>query len=284
MTAILNSFRWLGEHVPGARALHAGCREPYYRCLEMLFPHGVQTSLAHGCQVRLHPRFLGMMPYRYEPEVSGILDSYLHPGMTVLDIGAHVGLHTLRFGQRVGADGCVLAVEPSPANAAQLRKHLEWNGLGNTTVIESAIGESRGQTEFVFRPDAMDPGGFANTLAYDVGGSRTQVRVTTIDDLCRELVPDVIKIDVEGAELLAIRGGEKTLRAHAPVLLVAVHPRLMPALGTSPEELVRHMDRLGYEGRHLDGRPVDVPDFEEIVFEKRRVARNLTKLTAATAQ
>lgn len=84
VTAILNSFRWLREHVPGARALHAGCREPYYRCLEMLFPHGVQTSLAHGCQVRLHPRFLGMMPYRYEPEVSGILDSYLHPGMTVV--------------------------------------------------------------------------------------------------------------------------------------------------------------------------------------------------------
>jgi FkbM family methyltransferase len=188
--------------------------------------------------------------------------------MTVLDIGAHVGLHTLRFCQRAGATGRVLAVEPSPANAALLRKHLNWNKSGNSIVIEAAVGEYKGSTEFAYRPDATDPGGFANSMAYDVGGKNVRVPVTTIDELCGAITPGIIKIDVEGAELLVIRGARKVLTSCSPVLLIAVHPELMAALDTSPAELVSELSGLGYAGYHLDGRTASDPGFEEIIFEK----------------
>jgi FkbM family methyltransferase len=189
--------------------------------------------------------------------------------MTVVDVGAHVGLHSLRLSREVGRAGRVIAVEPSPANASLLRKHLIWNGCQNVTVIEAAVGEEAGEIEFAFRPDPTDPGGFANSVAYDIGGDRARVTVTTIDEICCGLAPNLIKIDIEGAELLAIRGARKVLSMSSPVLFVAVHPGAMRALGTSPSELISLLREFGYVGRHLDGSLTTEPVFEEIVFEKQ---------------
>jgi hypothetical protein len=136
------------------------------------------------------------------------------------------------------------------------------------TVLEAAVGESSGEVEFGFRPDPTDPGGFAISLAYDIGGSRARVKVSTIDDICADLAPDLIKIDVEGAELLAVRGAREVLRRSAPVLLIAVHPEAMRALGTSPAELVALLGEFGYVGRRLDGSVATEPGFEELFFEK----------------
>src|SRR5262249_9093834 len=152
---------------------------------------------------------------------SAALDRHVAPGMTVVDLGAHVGLHTLRLSRAVGETGRVIAVEPSPANAALLRTHLAWNGCQNVTVVEAGVGEEVGEVEFNFRPNATDPAGFANSIAYDIGGDKARVRVTTIDEICREFTPSAIKVDIEGAELLAIRGARELLSRSSPVLLVA---------------------------------------------------------------
>jgi hypothetical protein len=135
-------------------------------------------------------------------------------------------------------------------------------------VVEAAVGEHAGEIEFAFRPDPTDPGAFANSVAYDIGGARARVKVTTIDDICRDVAPNVIKIDVEGAELQAIRGAREVLSRNSPMLFVAVHPDAMRLLGTSPSELVEYLGKFGYVGRHLDGRLATEPVFEEIVFER----------------
>ncbi len=254
------------------KAIHSALRGPYYCILDLLSPQGVLVALAGNIRVRLAPRLVGIRPEEYEPVLSTVLDQHLRAGMLVLDVGAHIGLHTLRFADRVGHAGRVIAVEPSPANARLLRQHLDWNDCCGVTVVEAAVGEMDGEIEFTFRPDPVDPGGFANSIAYDIGGQTAKVRMTTIDAICGGLVPGLIKIDVEGAELLAIRGAQATLSRSAPVLIVAFHPDAMRLLGTSPVELVRLLDVLGYSGRHLDGRVATEPAFEEIIFEKRRVA------------
>jgi creatinine amidohydrolase/Fe(II)-dependent formamide hydrolase-like protein len=92
--------------------------------------------------------------------------------------------------------------------------------------------------------------------------------MTTIDALCVGRVPDLIKIDVEGAELLALRGARETLVRVAPVLMVAVHPEPMRMMGTTPSELISFLGARSYAGRHLDGRRAIEPGFEEIVFRK----------------
>lgn len=248
--------------------MHRLLRNPYYRAREVIYRRGASARLSDGTPVRLHPRLLGMRPEAYEPAVTAVLARHVHDGSTVVDVGAHVGLHTLMFSRRVGAAGRVIAVEPSPASVGLLRRHLIWNECMNVTVIEAAVGHREGVTEFSYRADPTDPGGFANSLAYDGGGLKRRVSMTTLDAICKGLLPDVIKIDVEGAELLVLQGAEELLARAAPTLVIAVHPEPMRAMGAAPADLIAFLKVRGFCGHHLDGRPATDPGFEEIVFRK----------------
>jgi FkbM family methyltransferase len=254
------------------KAIHMMLRGPYYDALCLVYPRGVKVELPGQHFVRLHPRLLGIRVSEYELDFSTALYNRIAPGMTVIDVGAHVGLHTLRLSREVGKTGRVIAVEPSPANASLLRKHLAWNGCENVLVVEAAVGECSGEIDFAFRPDPTDPGGFANSIAYDIGGDKARIRVTTIDEICFGLTPNVIKIDVEGAELLAIRGARDVLSRSSPALFVAIHPEAMRALGTSPVGLLEVLRECGYAGRHVDGSLATEPGFSEILFEKAATA------------
>jgi len=94
----------------------------------------------------------------------------------------------------------------------------------------------------------------------------------TLDAICNNFSPDVIKIDVEGAELLVLRGAEELLARAAPTLVIAVHPEPMRAMGAGPADLIAFLKLRGFCGHHLDGRPATDPGFEEIVFRKSLVA------------
>lgn len=266
---MLDGARRLRNRSRVLRAAHSLTREPYYAIVGRLYPRGVLFTLPGDCAVRLHPRLQGIDPKRYEPQVAHMLDHFVKPGMMVVDVGAHVGLHTLRLSRRVGASGRVLAIEPSPANVGLLRRHLEWNGASNVTVIEAVVGACESEIDFSFRSDALDVGGFANSIAYANGDDVATIRMASIDSLCAGVSPGVIKVDTEGAEMLVMRGARRTI-ARAPVsLIIAFHPEAMSALHCTPRELVNFLDGCGYAGRHLDGRPAVDPGFEEIVFEKR---------------
>src|SRR5262249_39832573 len=160
ITTFLRLFRDARARVPGLSAAQCLLREPWYRALEMLFPRGVFARLAGGESVRLQPRFLGMQPEAYEQTLAALLIHHLKPGVTVIDIGAHVGLHTLMSSRRVGPPGRVLAIEPSPANARLLRSHVRWNECRNVEVIEAAVWDRECHASFRFHPDPTNPGGF----------------------------------------------------------------------------------------------------------------------------
>ena len=270
---MIEALRKLRAISPIARSAHKVLRDPYYRVLTALYPHGIQTKLADGTRVRVHPRYLGLRPEVYEQALVHFLLSHLRPGAFVIDVGAHVGFHTLLFSAHVGPAGRVLACEASPANAVQLRRHIIWNRCTNVEVVEAAISDRLGTVNFTYRPDPTDPGAFANSLAYDIQGVATQICATTLDTIIVTRAPDLIKIDVEGSELLVLRGARETLAGSAPILVVAVHPEPMKLMGTTPRELVEFMDAMGYDGYHLDGRRATDPGFEEVIFEKRHPAR-----------
>ena len=248
------------------RALHGLSREPYYLARDAIYRRGAPARLADGTRVRLHPRFLGMCPEAYEPAVTALLARHVQDGSIVIDVGAHVGLHTLMFSRRVGAGGRVVAVEASPANANLLRRHLVWNACTNVRVIEAVAGDHEGTTQFSYRADPTDFGGFANSLAYDIGGLNRSIPMVTLDAICNGLRPDVIKIDVEGAELGVLRGAEELLARASPTLVIAVHPEPMRAMGATPARLIAFLEARGFCGFHLDGRPASDPGFEEVVF------------------
>jgi FkbM family methyltransferase len=267
---MLNFLRRLRAKSGLIDTLHRRLREPYYRALELAYPKGIPIALPSGDRFRIQPRFMGMNLSNYEPRLIETFCSLIADGMTVIDVGAHVGIYSLVASAKVGSSGKVIAIEPSPPNAQLLRQHLRYNQCDNAEVIEAAVADKPGQITFTYRPTATDPGAFGNSMAYDISGESATVQVKTLDDICSNLSPAVIKIDVEGAELLALRGAKTILVKHRPTVIVAVHPEPMRMLGTAPAQLVSYMNDLGYIGMRVDGSEVSDPSFEEVIFRGRR--------------
>jgi FkbM family methyltransferase len=152
----------------------------------------------------------------YEPAQTRLFERYVKPGAVVYDIGAHYGYYSLLSSTLAGEPGVVIAFEPSPDNLSRLRRHIELNRCTNVRVIELAVSDSEGIAHFETRA-----GSGVGHLADD---GPLEVRTTRLDTLAEELPqPDVIKIDVEGAELGVLRGAAATLASARPVIFLSVH-------------------------------------------------------------
>ncbi|HEY0567432.1 MAG TPA: FkbM family methyltransferase [Xanthobacteraceae bacterium] len=153
---------------------------------------------AHGC-------WLG----RYEKPCVEYFASLIRPGMTAFDVGAHAGYYTLLLSRGVGPTGRVFAFEANRNNAANLKRHLELNAITNVEVIEAAVSDRTG-TQF------FSGGGYVGHLS-NKGEAVATVR---LDDYPR---PDLVKMDIEGAETAALRGATAILGEGKTVWFVAVH-------------------------------------------------------------
>jgi FkbM family methyltransferase len=146
-------------------------------------------------------------------KISAIIDRFVRPGDTVLDIGANIGLVTLRLAKRVGPSGTVHAFEPNPAIAGRLRASLERNGIANVQLHQVALGAV---------PDTLHlsiPEGNAGAASFlHSRGTSIGVPVKRLDDF--ELRPSFIKMDVEGFEDRVLEGFAQTLRTHPPKVIL----------------------------------------------------------------
>jgi FkbM family methyltransferase len=166
----------------------------------------IAGSFNHGC-------WLGSYELAKQRKVLELV----RPGMVCWDVGAHVGFYTLLFAELVGPLGKVCAFEPLPLNVDLLRRHVEMNGYGNVRIFPCALADFDGEASF-------DPGPNPSMGSIAASGS-LRVPCARADSLLaggEVEAPDVIKIDVEGAEAALLRGASRTLERH-PVILVATH-------------------------------------------------------------
>jgi FkbM family methyltransferase len=153
----------------------------------------------------------------HEPHVQRELTRVLEPGMTFWDIGAHAGFFTMLASRAVGEPGAVHAFEPQPDNRSRLFDTVERNHAGNVTVHGFALSETRGEAVLHGR-QASATWSLVERRGEN-GGVRVQCR--TLDEVSQFVrAPDVIKIDVEGAELSVLQGGCRLLRHQHPVVIV----------------------------------------------------------------
>jgi FkbM family methyltransferase len=141
-------------------------------------------------------------------------------GGVFLDIGAFVGWHSIRAGRVVGSSGRVISLEPDPINRKQLEANLALNAISNCRIFQLAAWSNTGEELGWYTEKSPD------CCRVDEEGHSASVRTTTIDDLLDDLHLDRldwIKMDIEGAEIEALRGAEKTLRHYRPKLFVEVH-------------------------------------------------------------
>jgi FkbM family methyltransferase len=180
--------------------------------------------------------------------------------MAVLDIGAHYGFFSLAAALRVGSLGRVYAFEPAPATLQILRDHVRLNRLDKRMiVVPRVVGDVEGEVKFYFDGTSMSASlgrGNIEDLCpqhHDVV-TETIVPCTTIDAFSRaqSIIPRVIKLDVEGAELLALRGAVETLRDARPRILCEVHPLQMMTLGCTVNDLERFLEDVDYGMTRID--------------------------------
>lgn len=167
------------------------------------------------------------------------LDSRYVPkrGDVVVDAGAFVGLWTIRASRLVGDSGRVLSVEPNPSTLPQLETNLRLNGLRNVTLVRRALGSTPGGADFYLPSEGSGSAAASLFLSHtesvvalvpaEHGVVRVRAEVTTLDHLLREegvARVDLLKLDIEGAELSVLEGARGSLASGVvAALIVEVH-------------------------------------------------------------
>ena len=258
---------WIAERPQVWRFYTGACRRLGWNASRLGWHTPLNGPLA-GVRIRaLHPNHLWVPVGVYETGVARLVISLLAEGVgrpgtiEVWDVGAHRGLFSLLC-VRNGADR-VLAIEPSRANIDALGEHLAVNSAlgGRVEILHAAISDRDGDIEFIvnntdgavcqIRATGVEP--------YDHGGSASPNTVPswTLDSLLaqRTSPPVLVKIDVEGAEALVLRGAARLLAEHRPAVLMEVHNA---SAGRSSIEL---LTRAGYRSSHVgvNGRLTPVP-------------------------
>lgn len=210
-----------------------------------------------GARINLGGSFVRYLTGDAEPEVQNTLAELVKPGQTVYDVGANIGFFTMLCSRLVGPEGAVYAFEPIPQNVATLRHNVALNGLTNVVIIEKALSSSTGAAEMFVSPwsafHSLNVAGASKQENHGPQSGEIVVQTVTLDEFVRGedvRAPDLVKIDVEGAELVVLDGMRETLRSRQPLLLVEVHDT-----NAAYSELV---DSIDYRATTIDGDVTDV--------------------------
>ena len=168
-------------------------------------------------------RFRSFVYGTWEPEVTGVITSIVKLGMTVIDIGAHVGYYSLLLAKCVGPTGRVFSFEPLHENLALLRKNVQLNNLTNVHSFCDALFSRAGELSLSVPDESPDSGD--GSLIHDRGSKHVPVQAITLDSFCASanIQPDILKMDVEGAEYDVLLGAQETIRRCRPKLLIELH-------------------------------------------------------------
>jgi FkbM family methyltransferase len=192
----------------------------------------------------------GAIADNWEPAETHFILSILQSGNALLDIGAHIGWFTVLGAHRVGPQGRVFAFEPRPAIFAYLRASVEANGFAERCVLHcAALSDKRGTTSMAVFTKEFNTG-HAFMVAGEVpeGASLvTDIPTMVLDNIPFDRKIDLIKIDVEGAEAMILRGGRELLQRDQPVIVSELFPCWLRSVsGESPEDFFDFLRTLGY--------------------------------------
>lgn len=174
----------------------------------------------------------------YEPWVQEAIVQYLRPGMHAWDIGAFIGYHTLLM-RKIAGPHRIIAIEPDPLSRDWLEQNLQLNGYEDVTIHPVAVEGHAGRVRLEHVPDGPSQTSVVNC-------EEGECEAVSLDLLLESLVPpDLIKMDIEGAESAAFSGAANVLKKIRPVWIVELH-------GKRSAQAIEHLLAANYKITHID--------------------------------
>ncbi len=185
----------------------------------------IQQGVGRGLRFNAGGSIAGYLLGTAEPDMQAALRALVRPGMTVYDVGANVGFISIIAARLVGPQGRVVAFEPLPSNVRQIRHNASLNNFSHIDVREEALGREEGAARFQVT-DFPTTGRMENGVANREKRGELMVMVRRLDAVIDEAgmrPPDLIKMDVEGAEVDVLAGASRTLELARPLMLIELH-------------------------------------------------------------
>jgi FkbM family methyltransferase len=243
--------------------LHGRLR-PLGRYAVVRLDKGFRMKLDLNDPEQLKVYFYGHYHERYE---AGLVQRLLKDGGVFWDVGANVGYFTLVAATALANRGQIVAFEPGNNAYARLVENISLNPHGNIKTFQVAVSDREGEAVLHVSGDIAD----SSASLYPAGpaqGSGEVCRMVCLDHFRREenlSAPDLIKLDVEGAELAALKGARELMAATPPLLLVEMEEKNLRAAGASREAIRQFLAGYGYRAAHLrKGRWYATADFQGV--------------------
>lgn len=197
----------------------------------------IKGSSINGC-------WLGT--YEFDKQI--IFQEFIKPGVVIYDIGANAGFYTLLSAVLTGSTGKVFAFEPVPQNIFYIRKHLEINKIANAIVVEKAISDKISKLKFDL---SSNP-----SMGHLSEVGEISVETISLDEFIKQgnPLPDLIKMDIEGAEFDALTGAKELLRTKKPVIFLATHGDEVK------EKCLSLLKQFGYSIKPIDNLTIEQSD------------------------
>jgi FkbM family methyltransferase len=193
-----------------------------------------------------------LMAKRFETDIVELVNKYLDPQKDVLDIGANVGFYTVLFSKIINKDRKVLAVEPAPLVLEYLRRNIERNGCTESVLIFTGIATNvRGDCQINII-QGMEEFSSIGKIVHPYVAQKKSISVTVKGDTIDNLVhnygfrPGFIKIDVEGAEYLVLKGAMNTIQTYRPVIIFELSKVMLASCGAEPQMIFSLLQDSGY--------------------------------------
>ncbi|MGH7986174.1 MAG: FkbM family methyltransferase [Candidatus Binataceae bacterium] len=186
----------------------------------------IQRGIGQGLRFNIGASEASFLLGVSKPHLQHALQQALRPNQIFYDIGANVGFFSLIGARLVGDEGRVIAFEPLPANAEMIERNAAANAFMNIAVMRFALGRQDGEARFMLseRPTwgklaeiGTKPDRYCGEIVVPIR------KLDSVVESARLAPPDVIKIDVEGAEIDVLSGARMTIAASRPVFLIELH-------------------------------------------------------------
>jgi FkbM family methyltransferase len=185
----------------------------------------IQQGPGAGLKFQTGDSNFGYVMGTSEPDTQHAMQANIKPGDCFWDVGCNVGFLTVIGARMVGSGGKVFAFDPVPLHVQMTEQNLKANNFDNARVLQMALSSQAGTAKFGVAPIASQSTLSASGLARE-GATVIEVQTQTVDRLVQQeglTPPNVVKIDVEGAEVDVLRGMSQTLRQCRPIIILDTH-------------------------------------------------------------